>query len=179
MFSFAKTHLSLYLLSILLCIAGLVVSAPTPYHRRQINIPFPYGKLADKILNVNDVSYLIDDREDDWLLAYPDYATASFSPPSPASIPLASPELPALPPSTAPRVDTMSLFSFVYRIPHIIKQAVAQEWDTAKSLLRTTMSRSKNLLEEYCPFSLSRSSLLFLTFTTTSRTYRHQRNTVK
>jgi hypothetical protein len=142
MFALAKTHLSFYLLSILLCIAGLVLSAPTPYHRRQIDTPFPYGKLADKILNVNEVSYLIDDREDDWILAYPDDSTAAFSPP----IPLASPELPVLPPSTAPKVDTISL---VYRIPHIVKQVVAQEWDTAKSLWsRTTMPRSKNLLEE-------------------------------
>lgn len=153
MLAFAKTHLSFYLLAFILCIAGFVISAPMSAsrsyhrHRQAIDPPFPYGKLADKTLNVNHVSYMIDDREEDWILAYPDddsYWSTTFSP---DAIPPVKLELPVPLPNTIPPT---SLFFFVCRIllPHIIKQVLAQERDIALSLVRA-MQRSKDLLEEY------------------------------
>lgn len=159
MLSFAKTYLSFYFLASMLCTAGFVASAPTmsaseSYHHRHhrhhlqaIDPPFPYGKLADKILNVNDISYLIDDREEDRVLAYyPDddnYWTTTFSSDAipPGNLELPVPLLPnTIPESRHPK----SLFSFVRRIllPHIITKQVT---DIALSLVRA----SKDLLEEY------------------------------
>ncbi|KAF8811214.1 hypothetical protein BYT27DRAFT_7184590, partial [Phlegmacium glaucopus] len=77
MLSFINTHISFYLtiFSFLLCIANLAGSTPisinSDFHRRHlqpVDPPFPYGRLADKILNVNHVSYMkreLDDCEED------------------------------------------------------------------------------------------------------------------
>jgi hypothetical protein len=145
MLSFSRTHLSFYL-SFILYIACLVASAPTPttYHRHQVDMPFPYGKLAEKMLNVNDISYTIDDREEDWLSAYPDYPTA-FLDDDDDDLPVIPPTRPVLP-IIIPKVETRSLSSFVYRLPHLINHAVAQEWNTALVLLRS-MRKSQNLSE--------------------------------
>jgi len=147
MLSFANTHLSFYLV-FLLCIAGLAASAPTAHHgnrhshHRLNSGPFPYGKLADKILNVNDrnydISYMIDDLDED-MVRYPEGHSIPFS----SDLPIASFE-PKPPPSinTIPNVGTnKNLFSFAYRMPDIIKKVVAQEWGTAALVRWRTMAR--------------------------------------
>jgi hypothetical protein len=134
MLSFANTHLSFYLL-FLLGVAGLAASAPITYHRHHLDWPFPYGKLADKLLNVNDVSYMIDDFDEDMVRVYPENHSIPFS-----VLPIASfePKLPVpINHDTTPNVGTKNLFSFAYRIPDFIKKVVAQEWDTALVRWRT------------------------------------------
>ena len=130
--------LSFYLL-FLLCIAGLAASAPITYHRHHLG-PFPYGKLADKLLNINDASYMIDDLDEDMFRVYPENHSMSFSP----GLPIASfePKLPAPNQSinTISNVGTnnlKNLFSFAYRIPDIIKKVFSQEWDTGLVRWRT------------------------------------------
>ena len=74
MLSFANTQLSFYLL-FLLCMASIAASAPTTTYHRHLpssSSSFPYGKLADKLLNVNDVSYMIDDLDEDMVRVYPE-----------------------------------------------------------------------------------------------------------
>lgn len=56
-----NTHLSLYLaiFLFLLCISDLAASTPV-FHRRHLqptDPPFPYGRLVDKVLNINHVAY--------------------------------------------------------------------------------------------------------------------------
>jgi len=94
MLSFLNTHISFYLtiISFLLCITDLAASAPTTIgsdlHRRHlqpIDLPFPYGKLADEILNVNRVSYImkreLDEREEDRVVTYStDHLIATSAP---------------------------------------------------------------------------------------------------
>ena len=70
MLSSVNTHFFLYLTIstfLLLCIVNLAEAAPvliirSIFHHRHLqpmDLPFPYGKLADKILNVNtDISYV-------------------------------------------------------------------------------------------------------------------------
>jgi len=125
MLSFANIPLSFYFL--LLCIAGLAASAPTTYHRH-LDSPFPYGKLADKLLNVNHVSFLIDnpDDEDREIHIYPEDHYSI--PPFPAPPTIASSEL--KPPTNTIRTKDLFL-SFAHRIPDMIKRVVDQEWDTA------------------------------------------------
>ena len=129
--SFANTPPFFYLL-FLLCIAGLAASAPTTYH---LNSPFPYGKLADKILNVNHVSYMIDDLDDDdRVRAYPENHSIPFS-----DLPIANFELPVIPinnNNTIPDVGTKNIFSFAYRIPNIIKKSLFKKWDSTLVSLR-------------------------------------------
>jgi len=141
MHSFANTALSFYLL-FLLCMASLAVSAPTTYHRHHLHSPFPYGKLADKLLNVNDVSYMIDDFDEDTVRVYPKSHSIPFS-----ALPTTSFDTkPPVPIDTIPNVDIKNLLSFAYRIPDIVKKIVAQEWDTAlvrwRSMARESISRN-------------------------------------
>ena len=127
--SFANTPLSFFLLFIL-CVASLAASAHIPHRRHHLDSPFPYGKLADKLLHVNDVSYMIDDHDEDTVRVYPENHSVPFS----SALPIASfePKLPVLPiDNTTPRVGTKTLFSFTNRISDSIKKVVAQEWDTA------------------------------------------------
>jgi hypothetical protein len=133
MLSFANAHLSFYLL-FLICMAGLAASAPITYHRHHLNSPFPYGKLADKLLNVNDVSYIIDDLDEDMVRVYPENHSIPFS-----DLPIADiePKPPVPINTTTPNVGSTNLFSFAYRIPDVIKKIVAQEWDTALVRWRT------------------------------------------
>ena len=79
MLSFANTRLSFYLF--LLCLASLAASTPITYHRHHPDSrPFPYGKLADKLLNVNDISYMNDDLDDeDMVRVYPENRSIPFS----------------------------------------------------------------------------------------------------
>lgn len=137
------TSLSFYsrIFTFLLCsITCLVASAPTSmtttsataYHRRQIDLPFPYGKLADKILNVNDVAYMIDDREDDGVFDYPDYDYSIADLPAISILPPPPVSHPELPP--APSTITIDIPSFASRIPLIVKQV---ELETALVVLRT------------------------------------------
>ena len=141
MLSFATTHLSFSLL-FLLCIASLAASAPTTNHRHHLHGlhsgHFPYGKLADKLLKVNDVSYMIDDNDEDMVRVYPEN---HLIPISSNLLPIASfePKLPL--PINKTIVGTKDLFSFAYLIPDFIKKVVAQsvrEWETA--LIRRTMA---------------------------------------
>jgi len=129
MLSFAKTHLSFCFL-FLLCVAGFVACAPaTTHHRRHLHSgPFPYGKLADKLLTVNDrnydVPYMNDNLEEDMVRVYPE--NHSFS----SGIPTASfePKL-SLPFNSIPNVGIKDILSFAHRIQDIIKNVVIQEWD--------------------------------------------------
>jgi len=154
MLSFANTQLSFYYLLFLLCVTtGLVASAPTTHHRNRNNNhhnllsrPFPYGKLGDRILHVNDrnndVPYMIDNLEEDMLRVYPHSENHHNSVPVfPSSLPIPSSEPKLLEPiNTIPNVGTITttvttttkdFFSFAYRLPDIIiKKLVAQEWDT-------------------------------------------------
>jgi hypothetical protein len=134
---FGIIMLFFYLL-FLLCIAGLATSAPLTYHRHHlVDSPFPYGKLTDRLLNVNDVSYMLDDLDEDMVRIYPENHSTSFSS---AAIPIASLELPL--PNV--RVYAKNLFSFAYRIPDIIKKAVIQEWDTTALVRWRTMARDQS-----------------------------------
>ena len=136
MISFASTRLTFYLV-FLLCMAGLAASAPITYHRHQLDSPFPYGKLADKLLNVNDVSYMIDDLDEEGMVrVYP------FS----SALPIVG----FAPINTIPNVGTKkNLFSF---IPDIIEKIVAQEWDTALVWWRTMRENSPFLPLYYSIF---------------------------
>lgn len=116
----------------LLCIAGLATSAPITHHRqRLLDTHFPYGKLADKLLNVNDRNYdvsdMIDDFDEDMLVhVYPEnHSLPSFS----SALPISRFELP--PPTR--NVCTKNQFSFLYHIPDIIKEVITREciWETA------------------------------------------------
>jgi len=161
MLSFTNTPLSFfYYLLFLLSIAGLAASAPTPttYHRHHLDSPFPYGKLADKLLHINDVSssYMIgdDDDEDRLIHSYPENHSSSLSSFSSDLLPpIVSLELPAvvlpnllllpmIDDDTTPNVGIITtknknkntpLFSFAYRIPDIIRKVVTvhEYWDTA------------------------------------------------
>ena len=106
--------------------AGLAASAPITYHHHHL---FPYGKLTDKLLNVNDVPYMIDDHDEDMDRVYPEN---HFIPFPALSISSFEPK-PQLPIITPPNTGTKVLFSFAYRIvPDIIKKfVVVREWDTA------------------------------------------------
>ena len=124
MLSFAKTYLSFNLL-FLLCIAGLAASSPITYnhhHRHHLNSrSFPYGKLADKLLNVNDVSYYMTDdlHQDDMVRVYPEnHHSTPFS----SILPISSFELPI----SIKTISTKILVSLAssYRIPDIIKKVV-------------------------------------------------------
>ena len=116
--SFGKTYLSFYFV-FLLCIVQLVASLPaadSSFHRRHlqpIGPAFPYGKLADRILNVNDVTYVkrdVDEREEDNVAAY------ALPPIPPAS----------LQPSAIPKIGIIkSVLYMVYRIPDVIENFVA------------------------------------------------------
>ena len=145
MLSFANNQLSFYLV-FLLCIAGLAASAPITYHRHQLDSPFPYGKLADKLLNANDVSYMIDDLDEDIVRIYPEHHSIPFS----SALPIASFEPKLSPPiNTIPDVDTKNLFSFAYRITDNIKKAVTHEWDSAlvrwRKMREDTTSSSRSI----------------------------------
>ena len=131
--------LSIYLL-FLLCLAGLAASAPTIHHHPQLDSlgSFPYGKLADKLLNVNDVSYMIDNIDEDMVRVYPENHSIPFSS-APPLIPNFESKLPVIP--TIPNVGTKNLFSFVYRIPDIFKQVFTQQWDFALLGRWRTMAR--------------------------------------
>jgi hypothetical protein len=122
-----------FYLLFLLCIAGLATSAPTLYHHPQLESPrsFPYGKLADKLLNINDVSYMIDDLDEYMVGAYPENHSTPFS----STLPITRFELPL------PNVGTNNLFSFAYRIRDIIKQIVTQDWDTTALVRWRTITR--------------------------------------
>ena len=127
--------LSFYLL-FLLCITGLATSAPiTHYRHHLVDSPFPYGKLTDRLLNVNDISYIMDDLDEDMVRIYPENHSTSFSF---SPVPITSFELPL------PNVYTKNLFSFAYRIPDIIKKAVTQEWDTIALIRWRTMARDQS-----------------------------------
>jgi hypothetical protein len=149
MLSFANTHLSFYFLFLLVCVANLVASAPTHNSNHRHNLqsrPFPYGKLADKLLHVNDrnydVSYMIDDINEDMVRVYPEnHHSVEFVPFS-SGLPIASFESTKLLP--VPKVgDIKNLFSFAYQhIPHIIKKVVVQEWD-ATVVWWQTMARDQ------------------------------------
>ena len=120
--------ISSYLL-FLLFISGLAASAPIPHHRHHLlNSPFPYGKLADKLLRVNDASYTIDDFDEHMVRVYPENHSIPFS--SAPPIDNFEPKLP-VPINITPNVGTENLFSLSYRIPDIITKVVSQEWDTA------------------------------------------------
>jgi len=64
MLSFVNAHVSFYL-ALFLCLVDVAESAPasSAFHRRHLqplNTPFPYGKLADRIFNVQyymDIPY--------------------------------------------------------------------------------------------------------------------------
>jgi hypothetical protein len=123
--------------------ASLAASAPITYHRHHLHPTFPYGKLADKLLNVNDISYMIDDLDEDMVRVYPENHSIPFS----STLPIASFEPKLLPVTidnnTIPNVDTKHLFSFAYRIPDIIRKVIIQEWDTALVRWRT-MAREQH-----------------------------------
>ena len=130
----------------LLCIAGLAASAPITHHRHHLlgdSGPFPYGKLADKLLNVNDVSYMISNLDEDMVLVYPDNHSISS-----VLVPFANflPKLPLLPViKTIPNdVGTENLLSFAYRIPDIIKKVVDQKWDTTALVRWRMMARNQS-----------------------------------
>ena len=140
MLSFANTRLSFYLF--LLCLASLAASTPITYHRHHPDSrPFPYGKLADKLLNVNDISYMMDDDFDaDMFRVYPESQSIPFS----SALPITSFELPLRIKTTIPNVDSKSLFSFVYRIADIIKKIFIPEWDSALPVVwLCTMARAQ------------------------------------
>lgn len=140
MLSFANNHLSFCFLFLLVCVVSLVASAPTTSHnsnhRHNLHSrPFPYGKLADKLLHVNDrnydVPYMIDDVNEDMVRVYPEKHHHSVE-----SVPFSSSDLPITGSEptklmVVPKVgDIKNLFSFAYQhIPHIIKKVVVQEWD--------------------------------------------------
>lgn len=155
MLSFGNNiHLSFYLL-FLICIASLATSAPStlhgnhhgPHHSHHLQQsgPFPYGKQADKLLNVNDRNYdasdMIDDFDEDMVRVYPeDHSFASES-----GSPIAS--LEPLPINTPPNVGTKkNLLSFTSDMPDIIKKAVVQEWGTALFRSRTKERDQLNTL---------------------------------
>lgn len=158
MLSFANNiHLSFYLV-FLLCIAGLATAAPsTPHgnhhgphhsHHLQHSSPFPYGKQADKLLNVNDRNYdvsdMIDEPDEDMFRLYPE----DHSNPLSSGPPIASFE-PPLPINTTPNVGTKkNLFSFAYDMPDIIKKVVVQEWGTALFRWRTKERDQLNTLKK-------------------------------
>ena len=161
MLSFANNALSFYLL-VLLGLTGLAASAPTTYHRHQ-NSPFPYGKLADKILNVNHVSYMIDDvnddDDDDRLRTYPENHSMPFSSsalPTPTSFDLTL----AAPNNTyVPNIGSKNLFSFAYRIlvPDIVRKSLLGKWDAAALMLLRTMREFNNGLRTVSWFNIQRS----------------------
>jgi len=120
MLSLANTYLSFYLLFVL-CIAGLAASAPTTHQ------PFPYGKLADKILNVNDrkydASYMIDNF--DTVRVYPEGQSMPIS----SGLPIASfePKLPlSIDSNNTPNVSTNN--NVASRTPNIIKKVGVHAW---------------------------------------------------
>lgn len=145
---------SLYLL-FLLCIAGLAASAPTTYN---LNSPFPYGKLADKILKVNDdVPYMIDDIDDE-VRVYPENHFMPFS-----DLPIPSFEV--LPPVVVvPIIDNTKpniginlkkknvVFPFVYRIRSIVKKLMFRKWDTTALVLLRRMRQFNELLRTVSSF---------------------------
>ena len=117
----------------LLCIAGFAASASISHHRHRHHLdssPFPYGKLADKLLNVNDVSYVLDDDLDEEMVrVYPE----SQSIPSSSALPIARFELPLRIKTIIPaNVGIKSLFSSAYHIADIMKKVVIQEWEMAR-----------------------------------------------
>jgi hypothetical protein len=147
MLSFANTHLSFYYLLFLLCVAGLVASAPTTHNHNGHHLhsrPFPYGKLADRLLHVNDrnndVPYMIDNLDEDMVRVYPDFENPSV--PSSSGLPIASFE-PKLLPVPIPNVGTKDIISFAYRLPDIIKKLVVQEWENTVVRWRT-MARDQS-----------------------------------
>ena len=134
--------LSIYFL-FLLCIAGLAASAPTIYNHPQLDTleSFPYGKLADKLLNVNDGSYYMMDDLDEYLVGvYPENHSTPFS----SVRPINSFEL------TLPNVNTKNLFSFFYRLPDIIKKVVTEEWKTTALVRWRTMARDHSRWKFKC-----------------------------
>jgi len=147
-FASANTFLSFYFL-FLLSVASLAASAPATSHHRHFHHlhsgSFPYGKLADKLLKVNDrnydVSYMIDDHEEDNVRVYPENQSTPF----PSGLPIASsePKLP-LPINTVANVGTKNLFSFTYHILDMVKKVVVQEWDATLVWWRT-MARDQSL----------------------------------
>lgn len=153
MLTFAYAHLSFYFL-FFLCFAGLAASAPATHHlpathrRHPLHSrPFPYGKLADKLLHVNDrtydVPYMIDDLNEDTVRVYPEDHSVPFS----SGLPIASFESkPSLPINAIlPNVGTKHIFSFACRMQDMIKKVVVQnvqEWDS--TLTRwSTMARDQ------------------------------------
>jgi hypothetical protein len=135
--------LSFYLIS-LLCITGLVASAPiTTTHRRHLDSQrsssFPYGKLADRLLNVNDdVSYTMDDLDEDMIRVYPENHTIS------SAIPIANLEPKLSLPTTRSRVRNVGTKNLFYRIPDIVRNIVIQKWDTAVLDRWRTMARDQS-----------------------------------
>lgn len=125
---------SFYIL-FLLCIAGHVASVPIASHRHHLQHhsgPFPYGKLANKLLNVNNNEYMIDDLDEDIDRVYPENHSPPFSS---LRLPISSFELKLpLPVNTILPNDVDSknlrLLSLPCRMLDIIKKAVTQEWDT-------------------------------------------------
>jgi len=155
MLSFANTQLSFYFYFLfLLCVAGLAASAPTTHHRGHHlrSRPFPYGKLADILLHVNDrnndVPYMIDGLDED-VRVYPE----NHSVPFPSGLPIASlePKL-LLPINTIPNVGTKNILSFAYLLPDIIKKVVTQEWDTTLVWWRT-MARDQLSINKKFPYT--------------------------
>ena len=136
MLSFANTHFSFYLF--ILCIAGLAASAPITY-RHHLDSPFPYGKLADKLLDVNIVSYTVDDDLDEDIVriySSPGPPIASFDPMQPVLLPIYDTSIPNI---GITKNNILSSFDFAYRIPDVIKKVVVREWDAALVRWHTVM----------------------------------------
>ena len=125
-----------FYLLFLQCIASLAASAPVTHHRHRLQSSlFPYGKLADRILNVNDASYIIEDLDDeDMLHVYPENQSVPFS----SALPIAASfqPVPVPPSNTIPNVSAENLFSFAFHITDIVRKVVIKEWDTALVRLR-------------------------------------------
>lgn len=158
MLSFANAQLSFFVL-FFLCFAGLVASAPATHNRHHLHSrPFPYGKLADRLLHVNDrnydVSYMMDSdgHNEDIVRVHPEDHSLPFSPGLPITAPITSFEpKPSLPVNTIPNVDTgtKNILSFAYRMQDIIKELVVQnvqEWDTTLIRWRAMAIDQWNLL---------------------------------
>ena len=145
LYSPCEVMISFYLL-FLLCITSLAASAPITYQRHHLlgdSGPFPYGKLADKLLNVNDVSYIIDDLYEDIVRVYPENHSTPFSSALPISIFQPNLNLP-LPSNGIRNVGTKNLLSLAYRIPDIIKKVVDQKWDTTALVRWRMMARNQS-----------------------------------